>query len=189
MANNGAYQGPNFFIPYQPPPGTPPEFRPIYKAFQSFINVFIRNCGVASRRPEELLLSANDTTAMLAANVHRFYLRAGEAINEGAAISLYNSAGTLAVRNANATNNTKPCHGYCSTPGGIANGEVGEVIIGEGMNSSLSGLTPASYYYSSTVNGQYTAVAPVAAGNLEQEVGFALSDTELWFRLATKVQH
>jgi hypothetical protein len=60
----------------------------------------------------------------------------------------------------------------------------------EGTMTGLSGLTiDATYFLSSTVAGGITATAPTASGTLWQEIGVAISATELNFTNAgTKIK-
>ena len=194
MSGSQNYSSPNFVVPYIVPSDTPtslvPLFKPIYLAFQNIIQTLIYFTGIAPRPAAAVLSSNNDPSAFLANNVHRLYTQASETILQGAAINLFASVGVLQVRNANATNGTKPCDGFCSQLGGIAAGAIGEVILGDGMISgSLSGLVPGTRYYLSTTAGQYTSSAPVAAGNLQQSLGIATDATNFRFWTGTQIQH
>lgn len=71
-----------------------------------------------------------------------------------------------------------------------AAGQVSLVACFEAYSASFAGLTPgATYYLSTTTPGGISTIRTVAAGTLEQEVGFALSGTELIFHAATPIQH
>jgi len=162
---------------------------PLYTAINQIQAGLTQFCGIAQQ--------TSDTWGDLAAsrtvypqNHHRLYLPAGEAISYGYMVNLYNNAGVLNARNANATNNTKMCHGYCNEIGGSAGGGAyTEVIVLSGMVIT-SGLTPGTRYFLATTNGLITATAPVAAGNIEQVVGIALSATEFLFDTTLQwVQH
>lgn len=193
MSGSQEYNSPNFALPYVMPSSIPtalqPFFKPIYTAFQSIIQNLIYYCGIAPRPPLAILSSSNDPTSILSNNVHRFYTQASEAIIQGAAVNLYASAGSLFVRNANATTSTKPCHGFCSQSGGLTAGEIGEVIVVDGCNQNLSGLTVGALYYLSTNSGQFTSNPPTASGNLQQCLGIAITANALLFLLGPQVQH
>lgn len=94
-----------------------------------------------------------------------------EAISYGQPVNLYDSSGVKA-RKANATDNTKVCHGICLAT---------DLIVVAYTIVALSGLTPGAIYYLSTTSGVLTTTRPAAAGNIVQAVGVALSDTELYF--------
>jgi hypothetical protein len=185
MSDSNNYTSPNFVVPYVMPAGIPdsiaPYIRPLYIMIQNIIQTILSTCGIAPRNPSAILSSNNDTTALLAANVHRFYTQATETISQGALISLTSNIGVLSVRNANATDNTRHCDGYCSQIGGIAAGAVGEVILNDGMITNLTGLVPGTRYYMSTTNGQVTSVAPSGGSTVVQYVGIAITANALRF--------
>ena len=115
-------------------------------------------------------------------NLNRLYVQASEAIGLGEVINFHDSGGgALRVRKANASSGTpRPAHGYCSTIGGIANGAYGEVIVGVGLCSFITGLALGVTYYLSTTAGLITNVKP-AGPNLQQPVGFAVGGSLLYF--------
>lgn len=116
---------------------------------------------------------AIDITAMpagIGGNVQT--MTASEAIAAGAAINVASSG---QVRNANATDATKPCHGFST--GSISSAATGPIVLGSGINTSSSSLTAGAPVYLATTSGAVTATAPAATGNLLQQVGFALSAT------------
>ena len=165
------------------------QLAPIYNALNRLQQAFTDYTG-ADQQIVDFWDKLRPTDTILAQNAHRLYLPASEAIVEGGLVNLYNNAGALNARNANATNNTKPCHAYCSQAGGAAGaGAYTEVIVLTGL-APAAGLTVGTRYFLSTVNGLLTAVAPVAAGNIEQVVGVALSATEFLFNASLQwVQH
>lgn len=112
---------------------------------------------------------------------NRYYALASEDISYGYAVNIWNDAGTLKLRKANATNNTKPCHGFCTTTNGILAGQYGEVILNFGLLVAVAGLTAGTRYFLSTTDGLLTAAAPVAAGNIEQPLGIAMDSSALLF--------
>lgn len=193
MSGSQNYSSPNFVVPYTMPVDTPTSLvgiiKPIYLALQNIVQTMIYFGGVAPRNPASILSSINDPTAILANNIHRFYTQATEAIAAGGLVNLFASGGAIAVRNANATDSTKPCDGFCSQVGGLALGAVGEIILNDGVNSNLSGLTVGTRYYLSTTNGLLTSSPPVAAGNLQQSIGIALATTTLRFWTGAQIQH
>lgn len=118
-------------------------------------------------------------SSVLVQNISRVYVPATEAIAFGQATHLWNNAGTLSARLANATNNTRPCRAYCNVQGGVGIGEYGEFILLGLLR--VAGVTPGATYYLDTVNGLITLAAPGVVGNIVQEVGFGLDDTSIWF--------
>jgi hypothetical protein len=111
-------------------------------------------------------------------NISRFYCKTSENLLPGRLINLFNSAGVLTARNANAADGTKPARAFSVAPS--ESGNYAQFIL-LGINPIFSGLVPGQEYYLATTSGLVTSVAPAAAGNIVQKVGFALSDKELWF--------
>lgn len=162
---------------------------PIYNALQRLQRAMTDFAGIDQQPPEFWNQLAPDNT-LFPQNAHRLYVPASEAISFGALVNLYNNAGALNARNANATNNTRPCYGYLSEAGGTAGaGAYTEVIVISGLIAT-SGLTPGTRYFLATSNGQITSAAPVAAGNVEQVVGIALGADHFLFQPSLQwVQH
>jgi len=72
------------------------------------------------------------------------------------------------------------CHGFCNTPGGGVTGEfVSMQIFGMYPPFAAGSLTPGLRYYQSSTPGAIgvAATAPSSA----QVIGFAMSDTQLYF--------
>ena len=193
MSGSQGYTAPNFVIPYKMPETVPeeikPAIRPIYTAFQNIIHVLINFAGIASRSPQDILSSANDPTAILANNVHRYYIQTLVNISYGTLINLFAAAGTLFIQPANATTGSKPCDGFCNSPGINLAGSIVEVVLNDGVITGLSGFVVGSRYYLSIIGGQLTTVAPVAAGNLQQQVGIAVTTGAFRFFTGPQIQH
>lgn len=150
----------------------------IYNGLQILQQAFTDYCGIVPQQ-SDYWAQLSFANTLFPQNPSRIYPIASENIATGAMVNLFDNAGTLMARNANATNNTKPCHGFA--PLSFAAAARGEVDLFNGYCTSIAGLTKGTRYFLSTVNGIITAVAPVAAGNIEQPVGLALSATEMYF--------
>lgn len=109
---------------------------------------------------------------------HRVIAVASEALVAGAAVSLWNNAGVLSVRNANATDNTKVAIGFVEKA--VATGTPVEILCG-GLNIYKSGLTIGAIYYLDTANGAISNVKPSGAGKIVQPVGIALTGSQLFW--------
>jgi hypothetical protein len=104
---------------------------------------------------------------------------ASEAIPAGALVNVYNNAGTLNVRKADATAAGKEANGFCVSA--ISSGQSGLVYF-EGTITGASGLTPGGRCYTSAASpGAITQTPPSASGNVIQFVGVAVSATEVSF--------
>lgn len=95
-------------------------------------------------------------------------ITASEALAANDLVNIYNSSGPK-VRKANATDGTKPAHGYVKAA--VASGDPA-VIYFDGENDNLTGLTAGTYFLSTT-GGQMTQTVPSANGNIAQKVGVA----------------
>lgn len=104
--------------------------------------------------------------------------KAIEALAENDVVTIYLS-GTLNTRLADATDETKPAHGYVTAA----------VEMNADATIRLNGVLPgaaltpgARYFLSAAVPGGVTDTAPAATGNILQVVGVAVSETQIKFR-------
>lgn len=176
-----------------PPSGLDPKLLPLatelYNAFVQVQLAFHHVFG-AGQQIQSVWSGLDYTSTLHNASQTRYYRKASESLIYGAAVNIHVDAGEIKFRNANATNNTKPAHGFCTTPGGVAAGAFSEAILFQGLLIGFVGLTQGSRYFLSTSNGLITAVAPVAAGNVEQALGIALDSTALLYNLDFEwIQH
>lgn len=176
-------------LPFQlgsdsPPDGIPEDLRPafaeLYKALRTIRNVFHDYVGIG-QHSNQIWSLLNYFDTLHTASMGRFYAQANEDIAYGYAVNITVTGAELRLQKANATNNTKPCHGFCTTLGGIATGARGEVILNNGLLVGVAGLTRGTRYFLSTTGGLLTTVAPIAAGNIEQALGLALDTSALLF--------
>lgn len=167
-----------------PPSGLDPKVAPLaaelYNAFVQ-VQLALHNTLGVGQQIKSVWAGLDYTATLHNASQTRYYRKASENLIFGAAVNMHVVAGELQFRNANATNNTKPAHGFCTTPGGVLATEYCEVILLRGLLVGFAGLTQGSRYFLSTANGLITAVAPVAAGNIEQVLGIALDSTALLY--------
>lgn len=183
----------NFFLAQDPPAGIKdPLVRgslvEVYNGIQNLIQALVNNCGIGPQPTDVQQQLSGSAATLQSGNLNRLYVKASESIVFGALVNLHNIAGNLRVRNANATDNTKPADGYCSVFGGIAIGTVGEVQLGHGV-TQFAGLVVGSRYFLFTANGLVSTVPAVAAGNIEQYIGVAITDVDLFINLGYWIQH
>lgn len=105
-------------------------------------------------------------------------ITASEALGAATFVNVHASGGAK-IRKANAADDTKPVDGFA--PAAIANGDVGLMLPPGRVVTGLAGLTPGARYFLAAVAGTITDTPPSAGGNLVQEVGVAVSATELLF--------
>jgi hypothetical protein len=108
-------------------------------------------------------------------NLTRTYAQAAEIIAAGALVNFFDNAGTLGVRNANATAAGKPAHAYATTA--VAASSYGE-FIQQGACFLIGSLTIGATYYLSNTNGLISA----GAGTVPQKIGYAIGVSTLIFR-------
>lgn len=106
-------------------------------------------------------------------------LTASVAFAGGEFCNIHSSGGAAKIRKADATDDTKPVSGF--VPAGILSGAVGTMVAPGTRLTGLAGLTPGATYYLDASPGAITVTPPSGAGNLVQEVGVALSATDLLF--------
>jgi hypothetical protein len=180
----------NLRLDQTPPDSLPVELQnalaPLYNAFQQILSAFQSYVGVSVWDAE--IQSQLDPSQTIFPQFHnRLYVIASEAIALGAPVNVFSNAGVLGVRNANATDATKPAHGYATAA--IAGATRGEVILGHGLVVAQGAFVIGQAYWLNTVNGQYVAAPPVAAGNIEQFLGVGLSANELFFNCSGWIRH
>lgn len=108
-----------------------------------------------------------------------------EIIAAGAFINVWNNAGTPSVRNANATDTTKPAHGYVLA--GFGSGSNATVYLAS-ENNVLTGLSVGSVYYLTTTGGVVSTTPPNTTGNSLQTVGYAINTTTIQYSQSIPIQ-
>lgn len=104
---------------------------------------------------------------------------ASEALAAGDLVNIWNSSGPK-VRKADGAAAGKEAHGFVLAS--VSNGASATVYPEENVISGLSSLTPGARMFLSTTAGQATATAPSTSGQVVQDIGVALSTTEILFR-------
>jgi len=111
-------------------------------------------------------------------------LPASEALAAGDFVNIFNDAGTVKVRKADATVAGKEANGFVLSA--VTAGNDATVYF-EGTNNQLSGLTGGSVYFLSTTAGAVSSTAPSSSGNVVQRIGRALSATEINVEFSTPI--
>lgn len=165
----------------QTPEGVPSElfsaFMQVYQAIGNLQQAISLYGGVDSLPTDWWpQLTIDDT--FFDGNLNRLIAVANENISFGQAVSPILVGGALQLRLANATNNTRWCCGFSITPGTILAGAPLEIKT-RGKIDGIVGMTIAGRYWVSTIAGSVQNTPPVAAGNIEQVVGFAATGSRL----------
>lgn len=109
-------------------------------------------------------------------------INASEALAAGDWVNVWNSTGAK-VRKADATTAGKEAHGFVLAA--VANGAPALVYF-EGTNTQVTGQTPGPVFLQTTA-GTGGSTIPSASGNVVQNLGVALSATEVNFERGTPV--
>lgn len=167
----------------QLPEGAPPElfqqFTQLYNAIQNICKQISQFTGI-DQQPSDVWsqLSLDDT--IFGAAPARLYVKQNEALSFGHCASPILVGTELQVRFANATNNTRPAIGFVTSTDHIPSvGAFCEITLLQGLITGVNAMLVPNRYFLSTTNGLITNVAPVAAGNIEQVVGWALAGNRL----------
>lgn len=195
MASN-VYSLPiNSIIPTAPPiveaevPKVAAALGIISSAFSQLVAVFVRFCGVSPMPPGLWSALDNSDSTIIAGNLTRFYATASVAIAQGEMINIFLSGGKLKIRKAKADVAGTECDGFCSAAP-IAAGAVGEVMLRRGLATVAGPLVVGTrYWLSATVAGGLQTTKPVAAGNVEQYLGMAITTTTFFMDSNSWVQH
>lgn len=111
-------------------------------------------------------------------------ITASENLAAGDLVNVYNNAGSLRVRQADATLQGREASGFVLAA--VSGGQPATVYF-TGRNDQQSGLTVGRAYLG-TVAGRAQATPPVGAGQLVQHVGYATSATTLILQLAEPIR-
>lgn len=171
-------------------PDVPPQFQGavdiIWRTLLQFIRIFIGNCGVGPQNRDLWPQLDGSVSGLLGGQLQRFYCTAKVNIAANRFVSFFDDGGQLKAQYANATDNTKPARGYSLEA--VNAGEVGAFFLTNGVIPG-GGLTKGANYFLATTDGVITAVAPVAAGNIEQYVGWAVDADNLYVNMGYWIQH
>ena len=122
--------------------------------------------------------SLGATGALTFGNSQRMYVVASEAIAAGEMVNLWDDAGTLSVRLAQANATTTMAHGVANNTAAI--GDLVEVYFLRAVVDTISGMVLAQQYWlSPSVAGAIQNTMPVGAGEYIQAVGVAVGATTL----------
>lgn len=106
-------------------------------------------------------------------------IEAGEALNAGDFINIYDDGGTVKVRKADATAAGKEAHGFVLQTYALA---ATAKVYFEGCNDQLSGLTPGEDHFLSKTAGEATDdISTYVSGNVYQRLGQAVSANAIAF--------
>lgn len=177
-------------LPVLPPDDLPPQladdFKIVYTAIQNLLRGVSQYCGVDAPT-SDIWSQTIFADTLLIGNLYRMYVPAGAVIARGQVVNLYNNAGVLNARLAQANSATTMAHGVANTAGGI--GSIIEVNFQQSLIDSIGGLTVgALYYLSPSVAGAVTATRPSTVGQIIQSVGLALTPGQMALNIPLQYQ-
>jgi hypothetical protein len=113
-------------------------------------------------------------------------IAASEDLSAGNLVNVWNDAGTVKVRKADATAVGKEANGYVLA--GVTSGNNATVYFDDEL-TGLTSLTPgARYYLSAATPGGIVSTPPSTTGNVVQFVGVAVSTTSIVFEAGEPVE-
>jgi len=149
------------------------NFFELHRAVQNLLRGVSQYCGIDAPSVD-VWTSLLYSDTLLESNLTRMYVVAGAAIARGQAVNLYNNAGVLNARLAQANSITTMAHGVANSAGAI--GETIEMYWARGFIDSIGSLTVGTLYYLSPfVAGAVQNTKPFTVGQIVQPIGLALS--------------
>lgn len=170
----------NLGLPSLPNNELPPqlygEVSIIYKALRNGVTELARLTGVDEIDPSEWSSTSPQST-VLTGNATRMYPTASVAIAVGELVNLFDNAGVLSARLADATTAATMAHGIASSAG--VPGSKMEIQWLRSFVGSIGGMSLGTLYYLSTTPGAIQNLAPLAVGTIQQPVGVAVAANQL----------
>lgn len=123
-------------------------------------------------------------TATASRDAAETLLPASESLDALDIVNVWDDGGTPKVRKADATDDTKPAHGFVVesvTGDSFGPGDSVRVFYTGNILRGLVGLVPNQPYFLSETAGQITATPVTGTGKILQVVGYAISTTDLMF--------
>lgn len=120
----------------------------------------------------------DDTVMPVGIGAETKVIEASENLSANDVVNIYDDAGTVKVRKADATDDTKPAHGYVKEA--VTSGS--QAVVYTDAYLPGTGLTVGSkYFLSAETPGAVTTTPPSDAGNIAQVIGIAVSTTDIKF--------
>ena len=149
------------------------ELLRVYNAIRTVQQSVDNNTGAIS--PPETYWSEVGFTRCTIGNSSKIYIQAYENLSYGSTVGIYNDGGTGKAKKAK--DGVLVCIGFCAATDGATAGDYTEIqLYGLFAPFAAGTLTPGAGYYQSA-----TAGVIGVSGSGAQFVGYALSDTQLFF--------
>ena len=151
---------------------------PIYRAVNSVAQQLSLQSGNVQYSQTDLA-NIDQLTGLIDSKDMQIYPRALEDIGYGNLVSLSVVGGKLSMVKATASDVTKPAHGICVVPNGVASGAYGTVLFLRGKTGAVSGTSVGTRYYLSTAGTMQTA-RPVAPAIITQSVAIGFGSAGIY---------
>lgn len=162
------------------------DFLTVFRAIQNLQRGVSRYCGIDAPDSADWAQTVYSDT-LLTGNLTRLYVIAGAAISRGQIVNLYNNAGVLNARLAQANAASTMAHAIANSSASA--GQVVELNFLQGWINSIAGMTVgALYYLSPSVAGAITATRPSTVGQIIQSIGVALTSAQLAASISLQYQ-
>lgn len=126
--------------------------------------------------PTDLWNQLTPATTLLTGNATRMYVPAGVNLTAGQIVNLYDNAGTLNARLAQANAASTMAHGIVNET--VLAGETASINFLRTYTELIGGLAVGTLYYlDPAVAGGITNVRPAAAGQIIQPIGVGLTSS------------
>lgn len=146
------------------------ELLRVYNAIRLVLQAVDNNTGAIS--PDKEYWDEIGFTRLTVGNMSKIYVEAAVALSYGNTVGIGSDGKAYKAQDG-----VRACVGFCSDPKGATVREITEVqLLGLFPPFAAGTLTPGAGYYQSA-----TAGVVGVAGSGAQFVGYALSDTRLWF--------
>lgn len=155
---------------------------PVYRAISALAQKTSVATGQLQLSPAEMAQS-DQFDQLLVHRYNRLKIRAAETLGFGQAVHLILTGGVVEGRLANATDDTRPCHGLCDVPLGIPAGGWGEIIFMNGRSAGIGGTVFGARYFLSTTAGGVQISPPSTAGNIVQLLGVGLGSAGFYLQI------
>lgn len=147
----------------------------IVQGLQNLLGNIEAFCGITQKPMTQWSLLSPSAT-LRRQNLGRLYVVASETISYGSFVNLFNSGGVLTARNSNSSA-AKRAMGYCNVnttqQSGMAAGQYGEVILGQGI-IGIGGVNPGDLLFLAPSAGTIQIGPDTTAGHIEQFIGIGI---------------
>jgi hypothetical protein len=151
----------------------------LYSAVRLLQEYLDKYTGVL-QQDSELWSILNPSETLTSFRLNRLYRKTLVDITVGKLVNFTLSGGELQAQLADSTDATKPAMAYAT--GNSTAGNFAEFILPNAIHPYYAGLTVGTIYYLSKVTpGSLTSTPPATVGNLVQPIGYAITDTQLYF--------